>query len=128
LFGDFHGAQFRADACRHASADDQAGDDGATLFDDGNDEECGEQGFGAEADKLSRVSRERTTPVAAPANATRGSDFEPIRPVGARIPGLHTEAEDGSDQLEAKEAQISKPLEEADQKDIEAVGLICACL
>ena len=117
MFGDSHGAQFRADACRHASADDQAGDDGATLLDDGNDEECGEQGFGTEADKAVSCFERKND---ARRRARQCHEWKRFRAQFVQLvrefPGFIGRQKEGSDQLEAEEAQISKPLEEADQE------------
>jgi len=117
LFGDLHGAQFGADTCGHSSADDQPGDDGTALLDDGNDEERGEERLGAEADKAVTVFERKNDARGRTRQRHERKRFRAqlVQLVG-EFPGFIRRKEDGSDQLEAEEAQISKPLEEADQE------------
>src|SRR6266568_7993002 len=61
--------------------------------------------------KLSRVCRDRTTPVAAPASATSGSDFDPISSLTQEFAEFIGRNQGGAEQTRTEKAQFAKPFE-----------------
>src|SRR6266568_9485425 len=59
--------------------------------------------------KLSRVCRDRTTPVAAPASATSGSDFDPISSLTQEFAEFIRRNQGGAEQTRTEKAQFAKP-------------------
>src|SRR6266568_8383137 len=70
---------------------------------------AGRNAFAPKRIRLSRVCNERTTPVAAPASATSGSDFDPIASLTQEFAEFIRRNQGGAEQTRTAKAQFAKP-------------------